>query len=97
MGLGLLAVTRVASRPDAAVDVVADPAGRDDPVWQAGRRHAADREAVALVHVRHHHNMAHQSGQAGGVHRLIDDLSPNASSSKASSAKMRTGTRMSWR
>src|SRR3989304_5428783 len=38
-------------QPDAAVDVVADPARRDDPVRELGCRETAHRKAVALADV----------------------------------------------
>ena len=45
-------------QPDAAIDVVADAARRDDaPLLRVGRRHAADAEAIAPVDIGH--------GQAG--------------------------------
>ncbi len=60
-----------AQQPHAAVDIVADAARRDHPIREARRRHAADREAVALVHVWHHQHVPHQPRQRGGIHRLL--------------------------
>jgi hypothetical protein len=51
----------------AAVDVIAHPAGGDHAVGRGGRRHAADREAVALMDVRHRQRRPHDARQRGDV------------------------------
>ncbi len=59
-------------KPDAAVDVEPDAAGRDDAIRPAGRRHTADREAIALVHVGHAHGPPHDAGERGDVDELLE-------------------------
>ena len=64
-----------AQQPHAAVDVVADAAGRDHAArrW-IGRRHAADGEAVAPVDVRHGQRVADDARQEGHVGHLLEGL-----------------------
>ena len=59
-------------QPHPAVDVVADRSGRNDAARQLGGGDPADREAVALVHVRHHQHLADDPRQGGGVDRLLE-------------------------
>ncbi len=66
----VVALLRGDQQPHAAVDVEADPAGRDHAVGQQGGRHAAHREAVAFVHVRHAHRRPVDAGQGRHVHQL---------------------------
>ncbi len=76
LALGRDVVLRVI-RPqetDAAVDVVADPARRDDPLVEVEGRDAADREAVALVGVGHDVGPPLDAGQAGDVAGLGERL-----------------------
>ncbi len=70
-----------AQQPDAAVDVVADAAGRDDSAFfGVGRRHAADAESISPVDIRHGqagHLDARQRGHVGhlfGALVLLDLL-----------------------
>jgi len=63
---------RQGEQPDAAVDVVADPAGRDHAVGQLRRGHGADGEAVALVDVRHRDRGLDDAGQGGDVLELCE-------------------------
>src|SRR5439155_760428 len=51
-----------AEQTHAAIDVVADAARRDDARLGIDRRHAADGEAVALVHVWHGDDVSLQTG-----------------------------------
>ena len=55
----------------AAVDVVADAARRDDPVGRQRRGDAADREAVALVHVGHRQRRLDDPRQRRHVLQLL--------------------------
>ena len=84
-------------QPHAAVDVVADPARRDDAVRELHRRDAADREAVALVDVRHRERRVDDPRQRGDVLELLERAVARIASSSSSSAKTRAGTRMSGR
>ena len=68
LGLG----QRQGEQPHAAVDVVADPAGRDDAVGQLGGGDPADREPVALVDVRHREGRADDARQGGDVLELLE-------------------------
>ena len=58
-------------QPDTAVDVEAHTAGRDDAVLHAGRRDAADREAVAPVDVGHRHRGADYAREKRDVGDLL--------------------------
>ena len=62
----------------AAVDVEADAAGRDHAAVRVHRRHAADREAVAPVAVRHAEGVVDDAGQAGHVGDLVEDAGLHA-------------------
>ena len=69
---------RQREQADAAVDVVADAAGRDDAVGQRGGGDAADREAVALVDVGHRQGGLDDARQRGDVHELLErPVAPN--------------------
>ena len=59
-------------QPHAAVDVVADPARRDDAVRHGRRDHAAHREAVPLVDVRHRERRVDDPGQCRRVLQLLE-------------------------
>jgi hypothetical protein len=72
----LLARQRQRQQPHAAVDVVAHAAGRDDAVRQLGRGEPADREAVALVDVRHRECRVDDPGQRGDVLELLERAVP---------------------
>ena len=61
---------RGAQQAHAAVDVEADAAGRDRALLRVDRGHAADREAVAPVDVRHGERAADDPGQVGHVREL---------------------------
>src|SRR5213083_733871 len=61
---------RGAQETHAAVDVEADAAGRDRALLRVHRGHAADREAVAPVDVRHGERAADDPGQVGHVREL---------------------------
>ena len=76
---------------DAAVDVVADAAGRDDAaLGRVGRRDAADAEAVAPVDVRHRQAGALDAGQHRDVRDLVGGLIlADRCSSSLSLAKIR--------
>ena len=63
-----------AQQPHAARDVVADSAGRDDPVVHAERGDAADREAVAPVNVGHRIRRLDDPRQAGDVAHLLQGV-----------------------
>ena len=63
---------RRGEQADAAVDVVAHAAGRDDSVRGLGRRQAADREAVALVDVGHRQARLDDPRQRGDVLELLE-------------------------
>ena len=67
----ILHVQLRAHHADAAVDVVAHAAGGDHAIGQTGGDYAADREAVALVNVRHRHRLPDDSGQRGRVDQLL--------------------------
>ena len=62
-------------QPAAAVDVVAHPAGGDDPLLEIKGGHSADGKAVAPVHVRHGQGLPHQAGQKGHVGQLFEGVS----------------------
>ena len=80
----------------AAVDVVADPARRDDAVGGLGRRKPADREAVALVDVRHRHRRLDDAGQRGDVLELLQRaVVADRVEDLAIGEHARAGTRMS--
>ena len=68
LGLG----EREREQPDAAVDVVADAAGGDDPVRRLERGDTPDREAVPLVDVRHRQRGPYDAGQRGDVRELLE-------------------------
>ena len=59
-------------QPDATVDVVSHAAGRDDACPSFRRRDPADREAVALVDVRHREGGVDDARQAGHVLELLE-------------------------
>ena len=59
-------------QPDAAVDVVADAAGRDDPVGERRRGDASHREAVALVDIGHRERSPDDARQRGDVLQLLE-------------------------
>jgi hypothetical protein len=59
-------------KPDPAIDVIADPSGRDDPFVRIEGGHAADRETVSLMGVRHRIGHAPDPGQAGHVAGLFE-------------------------
>ena len=61
-----------AEHAHAAVDVIADAARRDHAALRVDRRHAADGEAVALVHVGHGDDVALQAGKRGHVDELLE-------------------------
>ena len=56
---------------NAAVDIIADAAGRDHPARQPGGHHATDREAVALVNIGHRQRLADHAGQGRRVDQLF--------------------------
>ena len=63
---------RRGQQPDATGDVEADAAGRDDPSGaHVGGGHAADREPVAPVHVRHRVGGLHDARQGRDVGDLL--------------------------
>ena len=72
----LFLLERQHEQAHAAVDVVADAARRDHAVGWLGRRDAADREAVALVDVRHRQRRADDPGQRGHVLELLERAVP---------------------
>jgi hypothetical protein len=55
-----------------AVDVEADPARRDDPVGQRRGGDPPDGKAVALVHVGHAEDAAHDARKHGDVEELLE-------------------------
>ena len=59
-------------QPHAAVDVVADPAGRNHAVSDGGGGHS-HRESVALVDVRHGQRRIDDAGQRGHVGQLLSE------------------------
>ena len=59
-------------QPDATVDVVADPPGRDDAVRNRSGCDASDREPVALVDVGHRAGCLDDSRQHGDVLELLE-------------------------
>ncbi len=61
-------------QPHAAVDVVADAAGRHDPLDRVERGHAADREAVAPVDVGHGERVPDDARQVRHVGDLLGRL-----------------------
>lgn len=60
--------------PHAAVDVEAHASRRHHAVRQERCGHAADREPIAVVHVRHAPREVDDAGQRGHVHQLRDRL-----------------------
>ena len=70
----LLPLQLGAEQAYAAIDVVADAAGRDDAVYRVKGRHAADGEAVAPMDVGHGHGGPHDSRQGGDVGHLLEAL-----------------------
>ena len=70
----LLLGEREHEQAHAAVDVVADAAGGDDAVRRLHRRDAADREAVALVDVRHGERGPNDPWERGDVLELLERL-----------------------
>ncbi len=67
----LVALEPARQQAHAAVDVVADAAGRQHALLGVERGHAADREAVAPVDVRHGDRVADDAGQVGDVDHLL--------------------------
>ena len=63
---------RKREQADAAVDVVADAAGGHDPVRHLERGDAPDREAVALVDVRHRQGGADDAWERRDVRELLE-------------------------
>ena len=62
-------------QPDAAVDVVTHPAGRNDPAFiRIGRADSADAEAVAPVDIRHGQAGVLNTGQKGDIGHLVGGL-----------------------
>jgi len=59
VGSQSLCLNAGAQQPHAAVDVIADSAGRDHAVRQSGGHHTADGKAIALMHVWHRQRMLH--------------------------------------
>ncbi len=59
-----------AEQPDAAVDIEADPARADDALIHGKGRHAADREAIPPMQVRHAERGPHDPRQGGNVGHL---------------------------
>ena len=72
--------------PDAAVDVVADTAGAHDAVRPAGGHDAPDREAVALVDVRHRQGCHDDPGEGRGIGDLLSAASWRIAAMRVSSA-----------
>ena len=60
-----------AHEPHTAVDVVPDAPRRDDAVGGVEGGHAADRETVPLVHVRHRERRSDDARKVGDVARLV--------------------------
>jgi hypothetical protein len=63
---------RQRKQPHTAVDVVPDPAGRDDPVRRLGRGHATHREAVPLMDVGHRQRRPGDPRQRRHVLQLLE-------------------------
>jgi hypothetical protein len=72
VGLDSLQRQAAGEQPHPAVDVVADPAGGDDPVGQRRGDDPADGKPIALMDVGHGQRVAGDSRQACGVHQLLD-------------------------
>jgi len=81
--------------PDAAIDVIADRTRRNTAVLGVERAHPTDREAVSLMGVGHTDRVVGYSRQVRRVLICSRELSSLISSSSASLASTRAGTRMS--
>jgi hypothetical protein len=68
----LVVLDRQSEQAHPAVDVVADSSGRDHAVIDRRRGYAPDREAVALVDVRHRQRGIDDAGQRGDVRQLLE-------------------------
>ncbi|MEX2613526.1 MAG: hypothetical protein WD380_08100, partial [Gaiellaceae bacterium] len=73
--LGLRDRKRKEAHP--AVDVVSDAAGRDDPVGELHRSDASDREAVALVDIRHRQRCLDDARKRRDVLELLERPVPD--------------------
>ena len=69
--LDLLACEPRRHQPHAAVDVVADTAGRDDSLLEIKRRDATDREAVTPMDIWHRERRGDDAGQVRDVGGLL--------------------------
>jgi len=58
----------------AAIDVVTDRPGRDHTIRRPGGRHAANRESVALMDIRHDVDVAYQAWKSRRIDSLIHGL-----------------------
>jgi hypothetical protein len=62
-------------QPDAAVDVISNPSGRDDSAFlRVGRADSADGESVSPVNVRHGQARELDSGQSRDIGNLVGSL-----------------------
>ena len=75
-GVNLPGRERRREQPHAAVDVVPDAAGGDDPMRDFGGSHSPDRESITLVHIRHDDHGPRQTRESGGIHRLLERFIP---------------------
>jgi hypothetical protein len=72
VGDQLVAPERREQQAHTARDVEPDTAGRHDATRvDVGRRHTADREPVAPVHVGHGERGDDDPGERGDIHRLV--------------------------
>ena len=90
--LSLVNIDAGGQQPDAAVDVIADRPGRNHALRVAAGGYTPDREAVALVHIRHHHHMPTSPGRVAEFTACSRDWSSIMSSRRRRVANRRTGT-----
>src|SRR5215510_8509009 len=70
----LLLCPRRCQQTNAAVDIEADTAGRNDSLLKIGSRNAADTESIALVRIGHSQGTPSPTRQRGNIGYLIERL-----------------------
>ena len=60
-----------AQQTDAAINVIAHPAGRNHPLGQIKSCHPTDGKAVTPMNVRHGQGSSHYTGQHGHIGYLL--------------------------
>ena len=83
--------------PPGMRSALGESAGRDHPARQAGGHHATNREAIALVDVRHRQRLTDDAGQGCRIHELFQRAIFQGLFKDLAVGVKATGTRMSCR